>query len=66
MLDHAGPKGKPNFEDVKKHLENYQNIRNKRSQETSIMANAYTRVHALHTWKDKLLAYYLIPALGDM
>ena len=66
MLNNAGPKGKPTFEDVKKHLENYQKIRNERSAGTSVVANGLTRIHALHTWKDKLFAYFLIPMLGDM
>lgn len=66
MVDNAGSKSKPSFEDLKRHLKNYQQIRDHRSAGTSIMANGLTRIQALQTLKDKLFAFWLIPALGDM
>ncbi|KAH7402239.1 hypothetical protein DE146DRAFT_459836 [Phaeosphaeria sp. MPI-PUGE-AT-0046c] len=66
MMDKSGSKGTPSFGDVKKHLENYQKIRYERSAGTSTMANGLTRIHALQTLKDKLFAFWVIPALGDI
>ncbi|KAF2824862.1 FAD binding domain protein [Ophiobolus disseminans] len=64
MVDES-EKGKPSFDVIKARLGNYQAIREKRVTAILTAANALTRIHALKTWKDKLLAFWILPLAGD-
>jgi hypothetical protein len=59
-------KGRPSFDNIVRHLGNYQKSREQRVAAISIIANGLTRVHALNTWKDRLLAFRILPFAGDM
>jgi hypothetical protein len=64
MVD-ASDKGKPSFADIKARLGNYQAIREKRVTAILEAANGLTRIQALQTWKDRLMAFWLMPLAGD-
>lgn len=65
MADEA-EKGRPSLHSVKKHLANYQAMREERVSVILIAANALTRVQTLNTWMDKFVAWYFGPWSGDM
>jgi hypothetical protein len=65
MVDKA-EKGRPSFESIMRQLGNYQKVREQRVAAISTVANGLTRVHALKTWKDRLLAFWILPFAGDM
>lgn len=65
MKDEAR-KGKPNFETVKKGLENYQKVREERVTAIVKAANGLTRIHALGSLADKFTAHYVLPNGGDI
>lgn len=58
-------KGKPNYDTVRTHLRNYQEIRHVRLTAILKAANALTRLQALATLKDKILAFWVMPNAGD-
>jgi hypothetical protein len=65
MVD-ASEKGKPSFDIVKEHLGKYQSIREERVTAIVDAANSLTRTHALKTWKDKLIAWWILPLAKDL
>lgn len=64
MVDTA-EKGKPSYEIIKAHLGNYQKLRDNRLTAVLKVANDLTRIQALATLKDKILAFWIIPNAGD-
>ena len=58
MVDTA-EKGKPSYETIKARLGDYQRTRDSRMTAISEAANGLTRIHALATLKDKLLAFWV-------
>ncbi|KAF1919000.1 hypothetical protein BDU57DRAFT_527108 [Ampelomyces quisqualis] len=65
MVNNA-EKGKPSLDSIVRHLENYQKIREQRVTAISAVANGLTRVHALKTWKQRLMAFWILPNAGDI
>jgi hypothetical protein len=60
---HLGPN--PTLSEIRKCLKEYHAKRHPRANITCDSANQLTRVEALRTLPDKLMALYAIPALGD-
>lgn len=58
MVDTA-EKGKPSYETIKARLGDYQKTRDFRMTAISKAANGLTRIHALATFKDKFLAFWV-------
>lgn len=65
MVD-ASEKGKPSFDAIKDHLSKYQSIREQRVTAIVDASNDLTRIHALKTWKDRLLALWILPLCKDL
>lgn len=65
MVDET-EKGKPSYETIKAHLGNYQKLRDTRLTAVLKAANGLTRIHALATLKDRLFAFWILPAAGDL
>lgn len=65
MVD-AAEKGQPSYETIQAHLGNYQKLRDVRLTAVLKAANSLTRMHALATLKDKILAFWVLPNAGDL
>ena len=61
----ASSKEKPSYETIRRHLVNYQKIRETRVTAILKAANHLTRFHALDTLKDKFFANWVLPSAGD-
>jgi len=62
----ASEKGKPSFDVVNHHLSRYQSIREQRVTAIVNASNDLTRIHALKKWKDRLLAWWVLPFCKDL
>ncbi|GAM91086.1 hypothetical protein ANO11243_091330 [Dothideomycetidae sp. 11243] len=58
--------GIPSADELQKALQKYQDIRRDRSVAICKSANDLTRIHALKTPLDKLMAYHVVPRAGDV
>jgi len=56
---------KPSLDDIRKALKAFHSKREERASSTCKSANELTRIEALATFPDKMMALYAIPALGD-
>ncbi|KAK5132877.1 hypothetical protein LTR08_008397 [Meristemomyces frigidus] len=56
----------PTVQEVEKALHQYQQIRNLRASSTVRMSNYITRLHAVRSFKEKIVAYYVMPKAGDL
>lgn len=65
MVDTA-EKGKPSYDTVRAHLGDYQKLRDLRLTAVHQAANGLTRLHALATFKHKILAFWVMPNSGDL
>ena len=66
MKDAAGEKERPSYETISTYLGNYQKVRETRLSAILTAANGLTRIHALKTLKDRILAFGILPRAGDM
>ncbi|KAH4112908.1 hypothetical protein HBI64_155590 [Parastagonospora nodorum] len=65
MVD-ASEKGKPSFDAIKYHLSKYQSSREQRTTAIVNASNDLTRTQALTTWKDRLVALWVLPLSMDL
>lgn len=59
-------KGKVTFDTIKERLGNFQKIREQRITAILNASNGLTRIHALNSLKDKIMAFYILPYAGDL
>ena len=56
---------RPSLSDVRSRLLKYQSIRNARASSTVRASSYITRLHAVRTIVEKIMAYYVLPKAGD-